>query len=300
MIIGVGNLVNMKNKIGIITVTYNSATVIRDFLKTALEQEYSNFIIYIIDNNSIDDTLLYCKEINSPRIVILKQDENLGFAKGCNIGINQAIADGCDLVCLINNDTVLTANMLSILVENLYKCNADYIAPKMMYYEPKNVIWWAGGRFRKDRGYENLHVGIGEYDVGQYDLNSWCTFVPFCCVLFKKECFEINGLLDEQYFVYWEDADWCFNAGKLGLKLLYCHDAIIYHKESTITKRDSDFFINAITFGKVRFIKKNATWRMQIFCYVVYILRIIQFIHSKGVRVSLKYLKRFILEIIRQ
>jgi GT2 family glycosyltransferase len=248
---------NINPKLGVITVTYNSAAVITDFLKTCLGQSYHNFTLYIIDNASTDKTLKLVEQYKDSRVEVIQQTLNLGFAKGCNLGIGQALKANCELICLINNDTLLEPELFSQLIKDMRNTQADFIAPKIMYYQPSNVIWWAGGYFKKNRYYANMHRGMYEVDQGQYDQIAPQEFASFCCVILTKRCFEINGFLDENFFVYWEDADWCLNALRKGLKLIYTPQVKLFHKESSLTIKTSDFTLKHIIRGKFYYIRKN-------------------------------------------
>ncbi len=246
------------NKIGIVTVTFNSSSVLNEFMQSCLKQSYHNFILYVIDSGSSDNTLDLLKVYTDKRIVVIDTGYNIGFAAGSNRGIQRAFTDGCDYICLLNNDTVFNSNLFSILLSNLELANVDMAAPKMMYHEPYNKIWYAGGEFKKRHEYKVIHYGENEIDIGQYDNPGFCEFAPMCCVLFKKECFDRIGLLDEKFFVYSEDADWFLRAKRAGLKLLYIPQAVLLHKVSSLTEGPrSKFSAMFGTRNKVYFIRKN-------------------------------------------
>ncbi|MCR5837615.1 MAG: glycosyltransferase, partial [Lachnospiraceae bacterium] len=97
-------------KIGIVTVLYNSSAVIKEFFQTLGEQNYKNMILYVVDNNSTDDSLQVCKEYENFLQIPVKyiiNNENYGVAKGNNIGIKEAFNDNCDYILLSNNDIKL-------------------------------------------------------------------------------------------------------------------------------------------------------------------------------------------------
>lgn len=102
-------------KIGLITITYNSAHVIEPFMQCVLNQTHTNFILYIIDNISSDNTLELVKKYSDNRIVIIANAKNEGVAKGNNQGIVQAMKDGCDELLIINNDVEFEYTLLEKL-----------------------------------------------------------------------------------------------------------------------------------------------------------------------------------------
>ena len=94
-----------SRKIGVVTVTYNSGAVIRDFVESLLKQTHRDFLLYVIDNASTDDTVALFADYPAPRIVVVRNPSNVGVAEGNNLGIRAALRDGCTSVLLINNDT---------------------------------------------------------------------------------------------------------------------------------------------------------------------------------------------------
>ncbi len=102
-------------KIGLVTITYNSAHVMEPFMQCVLNQTHTNFILYIIDNISSDNTLELLKNYSDERIVLIANKENVGVAKGNNQGIVQAMQDGCDELLIINNDVEFSNTLLQNL-----------------------------------------------------------------------------------------------------------------------------------------------------------------------------------------
>ena len=109
-------------KIGLVTITYNSADVLKGFLDSTFKQSFQNFIIYIIDNNSQDDTVSIIEKDKDERIVLIRNSENFGVAKANNQGIKLALKDDCSQVLIVNNDIEfeeqLFNKMLNIQKEN--------------------------------------------------------------------------------------------------------------------------------------------------------------------------------------
>lgn len=122
------------DKIGVVTVTFNSEEVIEDFLKSLLAQTYEMFSLYVIDNSSTDLTLNKLEKWDDCRINVMKNTANLGVAAGNNQGIKLALEEGCDSILLINNDTVFEKTLLSKLLEVIKQNNCSIATPKMMYH----------------------------------------------------------------------------------------------------------------------------------------------------------------------
>lgn len=244
--------------ISIVTVTYNSAEVIEDFIASLSAQSFTDFEVLFIDNASTDDTVEIINLHPDPRFTIVANHQNLGFTAGCNQGIRHALDHGRSSVLLINNDTTFLPDLLEHLVLGLSK--APVTVPKMLYYSPANRIWTAGGRFLRYNGFRSAHTGLDETDHGQYDTPANISFAPMCCMLIKTEVFESIGLLDEAIFAYCEDTDFCIRLGKANLAIRYIPDAVIYHKVSSLTGgTQSDFYVKNAAFGKAYVLTKHGT-----------------------------------------
>ena len=131
-------------------------------------------------------------------------------------------------------------------------------SPKIMYFEPSNLIWCTTGSLNKLQAFRAIHDGENEIDSGQYNKIKSCEYVPTCCVLIKSNIFDLVGLMDEKYFVYCDDADWMFRAQKIGVKLIYTPHTTLYHKVSSSTGgRATAFSAFYGTRNRVYFIRKN-------------------------------------------
>lgn len=244
--------------ISIVTVTYNSAKVIEDFIVSLSSQSLTDFEVLFIDNASTDNTLELIRQHQDPRFVIVANQQNLGFTAGCNQGIQHALEHERASVLLINNDTIFPADLLKQLVLGLSQ--APVTVPKMLYYSPANRIWTAGGRFLRYNGFRSTHTGLDEPDNGQYNTPANISFAPMCCMLIRTMVFERIGLLDEAIFAYCEDTDFCIRLGKANLAIHYIPDAVIHHKVSSLTGgTKSDFYIKNAAFGKAYVLAKHGT-----------------------------------------
>ena len=246
-------------KIGVVTVTFNSGNVLEEFMTSILSQTHQDLILYVVDNDSKDNTISVLDNYSSDKIRLIENKTNYGVAKGNNQGIETAVIDGCDYVLLLNNDTVFGENLISTLLKDLINNNADMISPKIMYFEPKNVIWCAGGKFTSTVLLRNKHYGEEQIDIGQFNKVIPCDYVPTCCVLVKKCLFELSsvGLMDEKYFVYFDDSDWMWRAKNKKVKLIYTPTVTLYHKVSSLTGGISQFTMRVFYRNRIYFIRKN-------------------------------------------
>ena len=225
------------DKIGLVTITYNSADVLRPFLDCVWEQTYSNLVLYVIDNDSGDATISILENEQDSRLKVIKNTANLGVARANNQGIEQAIADGCNQVLIVNNDIEFESTLIEKLIKVQIEKGCSLVTPKMMYYDNPNYIWYAGSWFIKKKGFLPLHRGMKELDEGQYDEAIEVEYAPTCCLLAKKEVFQDVGMMDEKYFVYFDDTDFSYRVWEDGRhKMVYFPDVKFYHKVGSLTK----------------------------------------------------------------
>lgn len=254
-------------KIGLVTVTYNSGSVLKEFMDSVLNQDYEDHVLYIVDNASSDDTITQLEDYRDARIKLIENENNLGVATGNNQGIECAISDGCDFVLLINNDTVFEPTLLSKMLRVCVEQKVSMVTIKMMFYDEPSKIWYAGGELNKWKGYKHSHKGINEKDDGQYDKGEIVSYAPTCCVLFKKEVFEEVGMIDDKYFVYFDDVDLFYRILIHGKHKMYYYPFVEFlHKEGSITKSSQkdgnrvflgEFFIRQNTKNQVYYLRKQ-------------------------------------------
>jgi GT2 family glycosyltransferase len=248
--------------IGVVTVTYNSGQVIKDFLASLLSQTHLHYTAYIVDNASSDDTRQNIAAFKDSRIQLIANVDNLGIAEGNNQGIRKALNNGCDLVLLINNDTEFGPSLFQELVRGLDDYSCDMVAPKILFYHDR-TIWSAGGGIDPRRAYSGFHYGYGQLDRGQFDTPRRVDHAPACCLLIRKQVFERIGVMDTRYFTYVEDTDFCYRAKRAGVKLMYLPSATLLHKAHSLTGGlSSDFMMKYTTRNRVYFMLKHfGPWR---------------------------------------
>ncbi|HZR57827.1 MAG TPA: glycosyltransferase family 2 protein [Terriglobales bacterium] len=267
-----------EDLIGIVTVTFNSSTVIPGFMDSLLQQTHTTFILYVIDNGSWDETLQRVSKYLDSRIVTIRSS-NVGVAEGNNIGIRAAIRDGCTSILLINNDTVFDPHLLSELDTGLERHESDMVVPKILYFDDPNRIWCAGGYFARLRGSAG-HFGEGQQDDGKFNQPRAVEYSPTCCMLIRSSVFERIGLMDANYFVYFDDADFCYRAHREGIRLFYISSARLFHKVASLTGIESDFSTRYGVRNRVYYILKNLpNWKavfllpmLQIYLFTKFVL----------------------------
>lgn len=267
-------------KIGLVTVLYNGQEVLGGFFESLSKQTYQNTILYVVDNSPDDIALNEAKKLAKYYNIsteLINNRANLGVAKGNNQGIEKALDAECDYVLLLNNDIEFDENTIGAMVAYAEEKNESIVVPKI-YYHGSRILWMAGGHISKFKGI-SPHRGDGEEDRGQYDAIEYIEYAPTCFMLIKKEVFQTVGMMDECYFVYYDDTDFVWRANGEGYKIVYYPDAIVHHKVSFSTGGgESLFSIFYTTRNRIYFIRKNFNLLFQILSLTFfYATRVVKF-----------------------
>ncbi|MDC9603962.1 glycosyltransferase family 2 protein [Xenorhabdus griffiniae] len=250
------------NKVSLVTVLFNCSEVLPDFFSGLAKQDYTDYHLYIIDNStnndSIDEARLLINKFNLiDKTTLIKNENNLGIAKANNQGIQLSLDNGSHYTLLLNNDIIWKSNNVISTMVN-YSClnNVDIIVPKILYHDT-HKIWCAGGGFIKYKGV-TFHRGENEIDNGQYDHIEETEYSPTCFMLINNQVFRDVGLMDERFFVYYDDTDFVWRATSKGKKLFYFGQVTICHKVSSSTGgKLSPFSVYQISRNKIWFTRKN-------------------------------------------
>jgi GT2 family glycosyltransferase len=246
-----------KGKIGVVTVTYNSEHVLGEFLDSLALQTHKSLLLYIVDNASKDKTLEIANKRTDLPCVILSNADNVGVSEGNNQGIRAALADGCDCVLLLNNDTVFPADMVGRLYAGLDRYQCEMTTCRMYFHETPNVYWYAGGDFLSWPAFISKHAGWRQLDIGQYEQPRRVTYAPTCCLLVRRTVFDRVGMMDPKYFAYFDDADFLLRSLQHGIALWYLPDAKLWHKVSALTSRQPVLVERLFVRNRIYFIRKH-------------------------------------------
>jgi len=207
-------------KISVIILTFNSKEYILNCLKSVKKSIYSNYEIIVVDNGSKDGTIELIQN-NFPKVKLILNNKNFGFAGGNNRGVKEATGD---IFFLLNDDTVIDHDLIRVLVEELTSSDEiGIVGPKIFYMNPKDKVWFGGGKIEWLRG-EGKHLNG--------DVKQEVDFITGCALMIKKEVVKKVGLFDEQFFAYYEDADLCQKTKKANYKVIYLPFGGVWHVKS--------------------------------------------------------------------
>lgn len=248
-------------RVGLVTVLYNSTGVLPDFFESLAQQDYPDFGLYVIDNSPDDASLRVAKALGNKHgfrtLSFVRNDENLGVAAANNQGIRLCLEAGCEYILLLNNDIQFPDPTLLSRMVGLADDEAENMIVPKIYYHDTGRIWCAGGRFNHWRG-NATHYGNRKRDGHSFAVEGYTDYSPTCFMLIRRKVFQTVGLMDERFFVYYDDCDFVWRANKAGFKIRFWPKGKIWHKVSSSTGgTESLFSIYYSTRNRIFFIRKH-------------------------------------------
>lgn len=218
-------------KIGIIIVTFNSQKDIARQLDSIVLQGYKDLVVYIVDNNSSDETLMTVEKYQPKiSITIIATKMNNGFAKGNNIGIQKAMDDGCDLVFILNPDMQLEHKCIELLTKKLISDDKIGVVGPIVLDNNNNdnIIQSYGFKANFKTQKKNLCF-TGEKLTDEIPPENYVDYVLGGAMMIRTKVLKTTGLFEENYFMYNDELDIAYRIYKAGFKTICLRDAIVRH-----------------------------------------------------------------------
>jgi len=193
-----------------------------------LGNSYPNQKTIVLDNHSTDGSVPAICEAY-PDVQIIELEQNLGYAGNNNVGIKAALEQGAEWVFVLNEDIILHPECLCHLIGvGEQDPRIGILGPLVYHYDEPQVIQSAGGILGKY--WQSIHLGKDEPDRGQYVQAHCVEWISGCAILVRRAAIEQAGMLDPNYFIYWEETEWCIRISRTGWKILNVPSAKIWHK----------------------------------------------------------------------
>jgi GT2 family glycosyltransferase len=242
-----------------VILNWNGIDDTRACLESLRKARYANNRVLIVDNASENDEAAQLEKEFAGFIEMIRNAGNLGFAGGANVGMRRALEAGSDYVLLLNNDVTVEAGFLDAMVEaaTKYKRLAA-LSPRAYFMEQPGVIYSTGGSVNLWTGVAR-QIGRGEKDEGQFERAARRDYADGLCMLIPVLALNAVGLLDEEYFAYWEETDWCIRARDKGLRCYYVPEAKVWHKAER-SQEASDEFNYYYRRNALMFVRKRGGW----------------------------------------
>jgi len=257
----------------IITVNFNQPQVTEALFASIQAININiNIEVIVVDNGSTENHVPRWVAAY-PEFTFIRSEKNLGFAGGNNIGIQAAKGD---CLFLVNNDTEFTQGLVEALADTLDQHTATAIVcPKIHYFTDKEIIQYAGFTKMNFFTCRNSCIGQFEKDNGQYNNASGPTaYAHGAAMMVRTVALAKAGLMAENFFLYYEEVDWCESFKRAGYIIEVNMQALIYHKESISVGKNSvlkEFFMNR---NRILFIRRNAG-AFQLFVFSIYFLLVV-------------------------
>lgn len=197
-------------------------------LESLSRSSYRNQTTIVLDNSSQDGSVEAIGDA-FPEVKIVELEKNLGYAGNNNVGVNVALDLGADWVFVLNEDVVLDEQAtLRLVEEGLSTDHAAALGPMVYHFDDPHVIQSAGGVL--NRAWSASHRAQNETDTGLFRDVERVDWVSGCAILLRREALESIGALDERFFYYWEETEWCVRARTSGWNVLFVPEAKVWHK----------------------------------------------------------------------
>jgi GT2 family glycosyltransferase len=224
----------LEPTIAVIVVNWNDTTRSLACLRSVIETRHPALIPVLVDNGSSDDPSTALHRA-LPGVRVLRLDHNGGYAAGCNAGARLAISEGAEYLLFLNNDTTVDASTLPALLAAARQHPWAILGPKIVYQNRPDRVWSAGGSVERP-WMVNRHMGEGEPAASHW-VERRVAWTSGCAIFVSASLYLSIGRLDEEYFLYLEDLDWCLRAERLGIDTWFIPTAVVRHEVSQTTAR---------------------------------------------------------------
>ncbi|HWB62578.1 MAG TPA: glycosyltransferase family 2 protein [Chitinophagales bacterium] len=240
-------------KVSIITVNYNQAAVTCEMLESLRALTWKNTEVLVVDNASAEN----CDVIKEkyPEVELIKSKTNLGFAGGNNLAIVKATGD---YLLLINNDTEVSPGFIEPLLETFARHDkAGVVSPKIVFYYTNNLIQYAGTNKINPLTCRGETVGYMQKNDGRFDSETRTDLSHGACMIFSREVLDKVGIMDDSYFLFYEEYDYCERVKRAGFDIYYNGQSQILHKQSVSVGKASPMKSYFMTRNRIYFSRKN-------------------------------------------
>ena len=242
----------MNIEVSIITINYNGLEDTCALIASIPFNEEMEEIV--VDNASKDQEADIIAQLY-PQVKVIKNERNLGFAGGNNIGILSAQGK---YLFLVNNDTVFQNYNIQTLIDRMKSSSEiGIVCPKIRFFWGNHTIQFTGYTALSKVTVRNHAIGFGEDDHGQYDTAHPTPYAHGAAMLIRRDAIDKVGLMPECYFLYYEELDWSMMFTRAGYQIWYEPKCTIYHKESQSTGQDSPLRTYYLTRNRLLLVRRN-------------------------------------------
>jgi GT2 family glycosyltransferase len=255
--------VKRDGEVAIIVLNWNQLQITRQCLNSIPAAD-DRWQVFLVDNGSRDDQRADATSIPWARVTHLTSPTNLGFTGGANLGIRAAMREGFQNLLLLNNDARLLPGALDELRRRMVPGVAA-VCP-MIVDGRTGRVWSVGGRIGWCRGLTSGSFnGRDPRDVPSHDWE--CDFGTAACLMIASDAVRQVGLLDDTYFAYWEETDWCVRAARANLRIVACPRAKVEHDGGVSTTSQTRLYF--LLRNCILFMRRHAS-RAQLATFLIF------------------------------
>ena len=272
------------DRVAAIIVNFNGGSLTAACLDSLARSTHQPERIYLVDNASTDGSLDALRRRPEHQLEFIVNEDNLGFARACNQGMERALEEGFDFVFLLNNDARLEPEALARLLDAAHRHPKAGLLSGKIYLGDGPVLWSAGMDVGFHPNLQRLR-GFGVRDCGQFDKEETVAALTGCALLMRTSFLRSVGLFDEEFFVYVEDLELSLRAKDAGWTCLHVPGARFHHDAgSTSGQGYSPWRKYMLAYNLVLFLRKRrsfslwlAFWLFDVLCWPgVFILAILK------------------------
>ena len=242
--------------VSVITVNFNSTQVTLELLESLKLSDYKPIEIIVIDNGSKEDPENVIRA-KYPETIFERSNQNLGFAGGNNLGIE--LAKG-DFFFFVNNDTEVTKYLITNMVRVIQtNPNLGIVSPKIIYYNT-NTVQYAGYTPMSSFTARNEALGNKQTDSSSFTGLHKTPYAHGAAMMTSRAVIEKVGKMPEDFFLYYEELDWCEQIKRAGFDIMVDLSSIVYHKESMSVGKASPLKLFYQTRNRILFVRRNMNW----------------------------------------
>ena len=225
----------------------------------------SNVKIIVVDNNSADGSAEKLSLIEN--ITIINSSVNLGYAGGNNLGIRVAKDEGYEYICVLNNDTIITSDFISPIIQLLANRNdIGIIGPLILENTTEEIVQSSGAEIRLHKGIVPiLNHGVLRSKITEELIP--CDYVGGACMVFRSSLLDEIGDIPENYFLFYEETEWCLRTKRSGYEVLCYTAPSIIHKGSVSISKVSGLVEYLMQRNRIVFVKRNANVFQKMYFY---------------------------------
>ncbi|MGP3561699.1 glycosyltransferase family 2 protein [Geobacillus sp. BK01] len=242
----------MANELAVIICNWNKKDYVLKCIESVKKSTFKDYDLFVVDNASTDGSVEAIKQKFGNSVNLIINKENKGGSGGFNRGIKEALKYNYRYIQLLDNDVIVDEKA----IEELYNYmennpNTAVVGSKIYVLDEPNKIQEIGAKI--DYKKYTIHLNYANHlDVGNLPEVVECDYVPACSMMVRVDVIRKVGLMDEEYFLYWDDIDWCYRMKLRGYRVVALNKSKVWHKSGVKVRQDTFthyyFFRNRVHF----------------------------------------------------